>query len=434
MPVHSSADGEPLLSRARLRRAAGPPSRRSSDSRACACRRRRARTGTARRSTPTMRTRRACATAAPRSASCCRGRATTARPGSSRSRRAAARRSSRTPTRRCTRRCRAAPSPTSSSTRSCRSRRWPLDPRHNVSASGPTSAIAHDPTDQPGNSTASIDPFFGIDTEDDPRLRDGRRHALHVPGLRRRAVRAPEGRLDALRVPASATSSRCESLVERPGRCARGRAVGRASAPSRTAPPCCRRLAARPGRRRIALGGRVRATTRTTRSSARRDPRRHPSSRRHDRATRRVLSDRSSASHRRRAEPPFDVLLEHLKRTRGFDFTGYKRASLERRIAQAHGGGRRRGLRRVPRLPRGPPGRVRAPVQHDPHQRHRLLPRRRRPGTTCAPRSCPRLLDGAGRRRADPRLVRGLRVGRGGLHARDGARRGARRGRPSASA
>ncbi|MGH7621484.1 MAG: CheR family methyltransferase, partial [Gemmatimonadaceae bacterium] len=30
----------------------------------------------------------------------------------------------------------------------------------------------------------------------------------------------------------------------------------------------------------------------------------------------------------------FDTLLDYLKRTRGFDFTGYKRASLERRIAK----------------------------------------------------------------------------------------------------
>ena len=44
---------------------------------------------------------------------------------------------------------------------------------------------------------------------------------------------------------------------------------------------------------------------------------------------------------RGRAEPqpseggsgtPLDLLLAHLKRTRGFDFSGYKRASLERRI------------------------------------------------------------------------------------------------------
>src|SRR6266487_2087788 len=33
-------------------------------------------------------------------------------------------------------------------------------------------------------------------------------------------------------------------------------------------------------------------------------------------------------------DAPFDVLLAHLKRARGFDFTGYKRAGLERRIAK----------------------------------------------------------------------------------------------------
>jgi two-component system, chemotaxis family, CheB/CheR fusion protein len=33
-------------------------------------------------------------------------------------------------------------------------------------------------------------------------------------------------------------------------------------------------------------------------------------------------------------DAPLDVLLNHLKRTRGFDFTGYKRSSLERRIAK----------------------------------------------------------------------------------------------------
>src|SRR5262245_7094048 len=34
------------------------------------------------------------------------------------------------------------------------------------------------------------------------------------------------------------------------------------------------------------------------------------------------------------SDAPFDVLLDYLKRTRGFDFTGYKRSSLERRIAK----------------------------------------------------------------------------------------------------
>ena len=29
---------------------------------------------------------------------------------------------------------------------------------------------------------------------------------------------------------------------------------------------------------------------------------------------------------------PLETVLDHVKRTRGFDFTGYKRASLERRV------------------------------------------------------------------------------------------------------
>ena len=35
-----------------------------------------------------------------------------------------------------------------------------------------------------------------------------------------------------------------------------------------------------------------------------------------------------------RAETTLDVLLDFVKRTRGFDFTGYKRSSLERRVAK----------------------------------------------------------------------------------------------------
>jgi two-component system, chemotaxis family, CheB/CheR fusion protein len=38
-----------------------------------------------------------------------------------------------------------------------------------------------------------------------------------------------------------------------------------------------------------------------------------------------------------RSSSPIDVLLEYLKRTRGFDFSGYKRTSLERRIAKRMG-------------------------------------------------------------------------------------------------
>ena len=58
-----------------------------------------------------------------------------------------------------------------------------------------------------------------------------------------------------------------------------------------------------------------------------------------------------------------------------------------------------------------------------------VLPRPARRGSTCATdvRPAARSADAAGRR-ADPGLVRRLRVGRGGVHARDGAGRGARRG------
>ena len=57
---------------------------------------------------------------------------------------------------------------------------------------------------------------------------------------------------------------------------------------------------------------------------------------------------------------------------------------------QADGAGRGRRLRRVPRPPGGAPRRVHRAVQHDPHQRHRLLPRPGGLGRTCAARSCPR--------------------------------------------
>ena len=34
------------------------------------------------------------------------------------------------------------------------------------------------------------------------------------------------------------------------------------------------------------------------------------------------------------ADPAFEALLDFLKRNRGFDFTGYKRASLARRVTK----------------------------------------------------------------------------------------------------
>src|SRR5256885_411574 len=42
------------------------------------------------------------------------------------------------------------------------------------------------------------------------------------------------------------------------------------------------------------------------------------------------MSDSGSPSH----DPEFETLLEHLRRSRGFDFTGYKRASLMRRVTK----------------------------------------------------------------------------------------------------
>ena len=116
-------------------------------------------------------------------------------------------------------------------------------------------------------------------------------------------------------------------------------------------------------------------------------------------------------------DPAFERLLEFLRESRGFDFTGYKRTSLERRI-------RRRmersawPVRRLRRPPRGPPRRVHRAVQHHPDQRHRLLPR---PGAweTSAevhrPSCCPK------RRRADPGVERRLRGRAGGVLAGDGA-------------
>ncbi|MCW2953315.1 MAG: methyltransferase, CheR-type with sensor, partial [Conexibacter sp.] len=55
------------------------------------------------------------------------------------------------------------------------------------------------------------------------------------------------------------------------------------------------------------------------------------------------MSETTSGTDRAEREPggggdrPLDLLLDHLKRTRGFDFTGYKRSSLERRIAKRIG-------------------------------------------------------------------------------------------------
>ena len=77
-------------------------------------------------------------------------------------------------------------------------------------------------------------------------------------------------------------------------------------------------------------------------------------------------------------------------------------------------------LRRVHRPAPGQRRRVRRAVQHDPDQRHRVLPRPGRVGVP-AGRGDPRAAGRTQPRRADPGVERGLRVRPGGLHPRDGS-------------
>ena len=51
-------------------------------------------------------------------------------------------------------------------------------------------------------------------------------------------------------------------------------------------------------------------------------------------------------------DPEFEALLEYLRDERGFDYTGYKRPTLIRRVREANGRRRRARLRRLPRAPR----------------------------------------------------------------------------------
>ena len=128
-----------------------------------------------------------------------------------------------------------------------------------------------------------------------------------------------------------------------------------------------------------------------------------------------------------RSEMTLDVLLDFLKRTRGFDFTGYKRSSLERRVAK-----------RMEELGLASYADYVDHLEVHPEEFAALfntilinvtgvLPRRGGLGVTWRTmwsRSC----SARGRRTTAIRVwSAGLRVGRGGLHGRDGARRGARR-------
>ena len=91
----------------------------------------------------------------------------------------------------------------------------------------------------------------------------------------------------------------------------------------------------------------------------------------------------------------FNALLEFVKQSRGFDFTGYKRASLTRRVhrrMQVVGVNDLRGVRDVSRAE---PGRVRSALQHHPDQRDRVLPRWRAVGRA-EDRDDPALLEASG--------------------------------------
>ena len=94
-----------------------------------------------------------------------------------------------------------------------------------------------------------------------------------------------------------------------------------------------------------------------------------------------------------------ELVLQHLKQARAFDFTGYKRATLARRIDKRMEQLGISGVRRIRGSARGRPRRVRAALQHDPHQRHVLLPRRRDLGRH--PRQVIPDLSARRRRRAD---------------------------------
>ena len=67
-----------------------------------------------------------------------------------------------------------------------------------------------------------------------------------------------------------------------------------------------------------------------------------------------------------------EALLEYLRPSRGFDFTGYKRASLVAPHPQADAGGRRSTLRRLPDYLEVHPDDS-AALQHHPHQRHEFF-------------------------------------------------------------
>ena len=206
----------------------------------------------------------------------------------------------------------------------------------------------------------------------------------------------------------------------RAGHGRRGRAVDARSRCSRSAASCCGGSATRmDGQPRTQ--SRFRTARARPRTARRRDPP-HPC----------PAVDEAWPDERRAEDPAFEALLEFLKRSRGLDFTGYKRPSLQRRFRRRMETVGCAVLQRLPGLPRGPPRRVRAALRDAAHQRHRVLPRSRVVGAP-ARRGAARAAGREGRRRAGARVERGLRERPGGLHHGDGLRRAdGRRGVPRA--
>ncbi len=118
-----------------------------------------------------------------------------------------------------------------------------------------------------------------------------------------------------------------------------------------------------------------------------------------------------------------EPLLEYIKASRGFDFTGYKRPSLQRRVAKRMQAVRCETYERLPLVSRGAPGRVHRALQHDPDQRHDVLPGHGGVGVH-APRDRAENRGGHQVARQHPHLVDGLRIGGGGVLDRYLLRRG----------
>ena len=131
------------------------------------------------------------------------------------------------------------------------------------------------------------------------------------------------------------------------------------------------------------------------------------------------MTEQSQEAVDRAQEDGFEPLLEYIKLNRGFDFTGYKRPSLMRRDREAHGGGRRRDLRRVPGLPRGATRTSSTSSSTRSSSTSPASSATRRRGTTCARDVVPRDRWRTPPDDADQRVERRLRVGPGGVHARD---------------